>query len=117
LWETHASRVLADAIVRVGQLKHTYVIVGWVPVDDLEVLTQRLRMASKEILIETRPITRTGPDHNVPVALTDSKFLRPFQMLVTTYARPRYGELDPTVLIASLFRSCSGPCSAISARD
>lgn len=103
LWEVHANRVLADAILRFGQLRYTYVITGWVPRDDLEVLSQRLRAASKEILIETVPITRSGHNSNVPVALQSSKFLKPFQMLVNTYARPRYGELDPTILIAITF--------------
>lgn len=102
-WEVHASRTLADAIVRFGRLRHTYVIVGWVPTDDLEVLIQKLRQASKEILIEALPANRAGDKRNVPVALRSSKFLRPFQTLVTTYARPRYGEIDPTWLIALTF--------------
>lgn len=103
LWEAHAGRMLADAILRFGQLKHTYVIVGWVPSADLETLLPRLRAASKEILIETFPTSRSGHDQNVPVALSNNKLLRPFQMLVTTYARPRYGELDPTLLMAFTF--------------
>ena len=103
LWQAHTSRVLADAIVRFGQLRHTYVITGWVPVDKLEVLTQRLKQASKEVLIETLPTSRSGQNQNVPVALTNNRFLRPFQMLVNTYARPRYGEIDPTILIAFTF--------------
>lgn len=103
LWQIHTSRVLSDAIVRFGQLRYTYVITGWVPADDLEDLTQRLRNTSKEILIEALPTTRSGHNSNVPVALTESKFLRPFQLLVNTYARPRYGELDPTILIAVMF--------------
>jgi V/A-type H+-transporting ATPase subunit I len=37
------------------------------------------------------------------VALFNNKYLRPFQMLVNTYARPRYGELDPTILMAFTF--------------
>jgi V/A-type H+-transporting ATPase subunit I len=102
-WQVHTSRVLADAIVRYGQLKHTYVITGWVPVDDLEGLTTRLRAASREILIETLPTTRYGENLNVPVALSNNKYLKPFQMLVNTYARPRYGELDPTLLMAITF--------------
>jgi len=102
-WQVHTSRVLADAIVRYGQLRHTYVITGWVPQDDLEGLTARLRLASKEILIEALPTTRHGENLHVPVALSNNRFLRPFQMLVNTYARPRYGELDPTVLIAITF--------------
>jgi V/A-type H+-transporting ATPase subunit I len=102
-WKSHTSRVLADAIVRFGQLRHTYVVTGWVPADKLEVLTQRLRQASKEILIEALPTTRHGDIRNVPVALPNWPILKPFQMLVTTYSRPHYGELDPTFLVAFTF--------------
>jgi V/A-type H+-transporting ATPase subunit I len=102
-WQAHTSRVLSDAIVRYGQLKHTYVVTGWVPVDDLEDLTTRLKNASREILIETLPTSRSGHNQHVPVALFNNKFLQPFQMLVNMYARPRYGELDPTFLIAITF--------------
>jgi V/A-type H+-transporting ATPase subunit I len=103
LWQVHTSRVLADAIVRYGQLRHTYVATGWVPTDDMEGLTARLRTASKEILIEALPAKRQGENLQVPVALSTNRFLRPFQMLVNTYAHPRYGELDPTILIAITF--------------
>jgi V/A-type H+-transporting ATPase subunit I len=103
LAQAHTSRVLADAIVRFGQLRHTYVITGWVPAEKLQALTQRLRQASREILIEALPTKRFGDNLAVPVALSNNPLLRPFQMLVTTYARPRYGELDPTYLIAFTF--------------
>jgi V/A-type H+-transporting ATPase subunit I len=103
LWQTHTARVLSEAIVRFGQLKHTYVVTGWVPSDRLEELTHRLKQASREILIETLPTSRTGHNQNVPVALLNNRFLKPFQMLVNTYARPRYGELDPTILVAITF--------------
>ena len=102
-WEVHASRTLTEAIGRFGRLQHTYVVLGWVPTEDLEELGARLRQVSKETLLESIPASRTGNKSNVPVALGSSKFLRPFQMLVTTYARPRYGEIDPTWLIALTF--------------
>lgn len=103
LWEVHISRVMADAIVRFGQLRHTYVVVGWVPTTELDNLTTRLKQASKEVLIETIPTTRSGHHSNIPVALTNNKWLRPIQELVTTFGRPSYGELDPTLLIAFSF--------------
>ncbi|HUG34572.1 MAG TPA: V-type ATPase 116kDa subunit family protein [Anaerolineales bacterium] len=102
-WDVHVSRLMADAIVRFGQLRHTYVVVGWVPTSDLQLLTERLKQASKEILIETIPTDRSGHHSHVPVALTKNKWLRPIQDLVTTYGRPSYGELDPTILIAFTF--------------
>jgi V/A-type H+/Na+-transporting ATPase subunit I len=103
LWGVHVSRAMADAIVRFGQLRHTYVVVGWVPTADLDLLTQRLKQASPEILIEAIPTERSGHHTNVPVALTTNKWLRPIQMLVTQYGRPSYGELDPTWLMAITF--------------
>jgi V/A-type H+-transporting ATPase subunit I len=102
-WDVHVSRMMADAIVRFGQLRHTYVVVGWVPTENLEFLTQRLKQASPEILIETIPTERSGHHTNVPVSLTTNRWLRPIQMLVTTYGRPSYGELDPTWLMAITF--------------
>jgi V/A-type H+-transporting ATPase subunit I len=103
LWDVHVSRMMADAIVRFGQLRHTYVVVGWVPTENLESLTTRLKQASPEILIETIPTERSGHHSNVPVALTNNRWLRPIQMLVTTYGRPSYGEFDPTWLMALTF--------------
>ena len=102
-WDVHVSRMMADAIVRFAHLRHTYVVVGWVPTANLEFLTQRLKQASPEILIEAIPTERSGHHSNVPVALTTNRWLRPIQMLVTTYGRPSYGELDPTWLMALSF--------------
>jgi V/A-type H+-transporting ATPase subunit I len=102
-WDVHVSRLISDAIVRFGQLRHTYVVVGWVPTVDMPLLAERLKQASKEILIETIPTERTGHHDNVPVALLNNKWLKPIQELVTTYGRPSYGEFDPTILVALTF--------------
>jgi V/A-type H+-transporting ATPase subunit I len=103
LWEVHVSRLIADAIARFGQLRHTYVVVGWVPSVRLDTLKQLLKQASKEILIEARQIEPAEHSSNVPVSLQNPGFLTPFELLVNTYARPRYEEIDPTVLIAVTF--------------
>jgi len=102
-WDVHVSRLMADAIVRFGQLRNTYVVVGWVPSNDLELLTQQLKQASKEILIEAIPTKRSGHHSNVPVALQNPGILGSFETLTTTYARPRYEEIDPTIIIAFTF--------------
>ncbi len=103
LWDVRASRLLADAILRFGRLRYTYLIVGWVPVSSLDSLKERLKQVSKEILVETYPTKRARGNLEVPVALQHAKILQPFQMLVTTYARPLYGELDPTWIVALTF--------------
>ncbi len=103
LWNVHVSRLTADAIARFGQLRHTYVVVGWVPNVDLGRLIGQLKQASKEILVETTPMQPAERRASVPVALRNPALLRPFEMLVNTYARPRYEEIDPTILVAITF--------------
>jgi V/A-type H+-transporting ATPase subunit I len=104
LWrDVHANRVMADAIARFGQLRHTYIVVGWVPASDIDALIQQLKKVSKEILVEVIPVGLTGHNLNAPVALQNPGFLGAFEMLVNTYARPRYNEIDPTVLISITF--------------
>jgi V/A-type H+-transporting ATPase subunit I len=103
LWSVRTSRLLADAIVRFGRLQYTYLVVGWVLTSHLNDLLQRIRQVSKETLIQTAPLERQDANPAIPVSLNNPKFMRPFQMLVTTYARPNYNELDPTFLIAITF--------------
>lgn len=103
LWDVHISRLTADAMARFGQLRHTYVVVGWVPASELEKLRRRLTQASKEIVIEARSILPSEHRGNVPVSLRNPGFLGAFEFMVNTYARPRYEEFDPTILIAVTF--------------
>lgn len=103
LWEVRASRMMTDAILRYGKMRYTYLIVGWLISAALPEFTRKLRLISKETLLETIPARRDGPIQEVPVSLGNPSFLRPFQMLVTTYAQPRYDEVDPTLLMTLTF--------------
>lgn len=104
LWQVRASKLLADAMARFGRLHYTYLIVGWVPTSRLESLTQQLKQISTNIVIESTPSLQRGSStHNIPVALRNPGMLGAFQGLVTTYARPRYEEIDPTVLMTLTF--------------
>jgi V/A-type H+-transporting ATPase subunit I len=103
LWDVRASRLMADAIMRFGHLRYTYVIVGFIPSDELDSFRQRLKQISKEALLEAFPIRRDDTKQNVPVALQNPKPFRPFQLLTTIYGRPAYGEVDPTPVMAVLF--------------
>jgi V/A-type H+-transporting ATPase subunit I len=103
LWRVRASWMMTEAIAHFGKLHHTYLIVGWVPAARITDLTQRLKQVSEEIIIDTSPARHSSTRQNIPVALADSGILGTFQPLVTTYAQPRYGEIDPTALIALTF--------------
>ena len=103
LWRVRAGRAMAEAMARFGKLRYTYLIVGWVPTFSVNELVQELREASQEILVETNPGKRGHVDRDVPVTLNNPGILQAFQQLVSIYAWPRYGEIDPTVLIALTF--------------
>jgi V/A-type H+/Na+-transporting ATPase subunit I len=104
LWQVRGSKLLADAMARFGKLHYTYLIVGWVPTSKLEALTQQLKQISKNIVIEATPSLQRGSmTHSVPVALENTGMFGAFQTLVTTYARPRYEEIDPTILMTITF--------------
>jgi V/A-type H+-transporting ATPase subunit I len=103
LWKVRCSRMMTAAILHYGKLKYTYIIVGWVYSSQVDSLKAKIKAVSKDALIETRVAPRVKEASEVPIALNNPGLIRPFQMLVKTYAVPKYGELDPTPLVAILF--------------
>jgi V/A-type H+-transporting ATPase subunit I len=103
LWRIRASRMLTEAIARFGKLHYTYLIIGWVPTSRLADLNEQLKRVSDAIFVKATRLGRPGAGQNVPVALHNPGLLSGFEQLTTTYARPRYQELDPTFLIAVTF--------------
>ncbi|HVN53737.1 MAG TPA: V-type ATPase 116kDa subunit family protein [Anaerolineaceae bacterium] len=103
LWKVRASRLLVDAVVHSGKLRYTYFVVGWLPQVRFDRFKQTVKQASQETLIESFPINRSHPDPNVPVSLNNPRLLSPFENLVTTFGRPRYNEIDPTLVMAIMF--------------
>jgi V/A-type H+/Na+-transporting ATPase subunit I len=102
-WSVRGSRMLADAMAHFGKLKYTYLIVGWVPSAKVPGLTEKLKQVSANIIIDTTASKPAEAGSNVPVSLHNPGILGAFEMLVTTFARPRYNEIDPTVLISFTF--------------
>ncbi|NLF01623.1 MAG: hypothetical protein GX601_11670, partial [Anaerolineales bacterium] len=104
LWRVRASHTLADTIARYGRLRYTYLVSGWVPTALVPRLQDSVSRVSDQVVIEVgspRDVGVEGAD--VPVALNNPPFLRAFQGLVTNYGQPRYGELDPTPVLALTF--------------
>lgn len=104
IWQVRAARLLADAMAHYGKLNYTYLVIGWVPTSKVDALSDSLRTASGNIVLDSRPVKRGGHgNQQVPIALQNPGLLSPFEMLTTTYARPRYQEIDPTILITLTF--------------
>jgi V/A-type H+-transporting ATPase subunit I len=102
LWRVRASHTLAQTIAHYGRLRYTYVVEGWTPTVKIPILQERIKRISDEVLIEVAP-PQSRHEAGTPVALEQVSPLKAFQSLVTTYSHPRYGEIDPTPLMAFTF--------------
>jgi V/A-type H+-transporting ATPase subunit I len=102
LWRMRASRTLVETIARYDWLHYNYLVAGWVPALQVDTLKQKVEQVSNQVMIEVSTPQREDEDH-IPVALENPPLLRAFQDLVTNYGHPRYGELDPTSVLALTF--------------
>ena len=102
LWRVRASRTLVETIARYDRLRYTYLVTGWVPASQVDMLKRKVKQVSEKVLAEVSTPRRQG-DVQVPAALDNPPVVRAFQGLVTNYGYPRYGELDPTPMMALTF--------------
>ena len=91
----------AEAPLRFATTEETFITEGWVPEDRADRIQEALeRVTNGRIYIEELEV---DDDTAVPVEYENPSFARPSQMLMDVYARPRYSELDPTLLLAIVF--------------
>lgn len=94
--ELDASSVLACF----GETDMTFVLVGWIPADELDrVINSLQEQVGEAILVQPIPLT---PElrKRAPIILKNPQPARPFESLVNLLALPRYGHIDPTRLMA-----------------
>ena len=76
----------------------SFILVGWIPEEDEEDFTKTLEnIYGIEFTIEKLDDEKK---HLPPVKLKNNKFSKPFEMFVSMYGLPSYGEIDPTVLVS-----------------
>lgn len=102
LWRVRASRTLVETIAGYGRLHYTYLIAGWVPDCRIPALRSKIEQVADQVMIEVVTPRREDEEH-IPVVLDNPYLFRPFEGLVTNYGYPRYGELDPTPVMALTF--------------
>jgi V/A-type H+-transporting ATPase subunit I len=92
----------AEAPLRFAVTDEAFVVEGWVPTEDLETVKHALfRVTGGKIFVTEIPVDYEK--ESVPVEYDNPSFARPSEMLMDLYARPRYRELDPTVMLAVIF--------------
>jgi len=81
--------------------RYTFLLEGWVRKEDVHLLKTTLAHFSHiEVIIRK-------PDKNehtqIPVALSNSRIFKPFELVTELYGLPRYVEIDPTPFLAPFF--------------
>jgi V/A-type H+-transporting ATPase subunit I len=91
-----------EAPLRFATTKQTFVAEGWVPTDKVTAVTNSLiHVAEGKIFVTVLP---TDLEHdNVPVEYNNPDFAKPTQVLMDVYSRPKYTEVDPTLMISIVF--------------
>ena len=80
----------------------TMLITGWIPADKVDALCETvLDITQQRAVIEVRD-PQAGDDAP-PTLMKNPSIFRPFEMLVSAYSTPHYGEIEPTPFIAVLF--------------
>jgi len=92
----------AEAPLRFATTNETFVAEGWVPSASVENLSQALVKATAGKIFVT--VLPTDSEHDiVPVEYNNPSFAKPTQMLMDVYSRPKYSELDPTLMLSIVF--------------
>ncbi|HEY3276126.1 MAG TPA: V-type ATPase 116kDa subunit family protein [Syntrophorhabdaceae bacterium] len=73
---------------------------GWLPADNMAHLEERIREKTGGRYAVRATPPDASSEEEVPVLLRHSRLLRPFEMLVSNYGFPSYGELEPTLFVA-----------------
>ncbi|MBN2508900.1 MAG: ATPase V [Spirochaetales bacterium] len=86
----------------------TILFSGWVPASRQKDMEKAIRDASHSVCAldwqkadEVNHLTEGAV--KAPVKLDNPKALKPFEMLVTNYAVPEYGTIDPTFFVAAAY--------------
>jgi len=91
-----------EAPLRFATTDVTFVAEGWVPRETVADVTKALETVAEGKIF----VTELSIDYEhdaVPVEYDNPSFAKPSQMLMDVYSRPKYTELDPTLMISIVF--------------
>ncbi len=99
--EVHAERVKREAGARSGRTLYTRTFCFWVPDSRREEFIQTVIKASEGRAV--LHLEEAREEEDPPIKLNNPRWARPFEMLTRLFALPKYGKVDPTVIIGPLF--------------
>ncbi len=92
----------AEAPLRFATTEDTFVLDGWVPYDDVEKIEAGLNQATSGKVYVTVDEDEINYE-DVPVEYNNPGITKPAEVLMDLYGRPKYRELDPTIILGIMF--------------
>lgn len=92
----------AEAPLRFATSPNAFIIDGWVPAKKFAELESRLAKSSKG-LVQLVKLEEEVKEEEIPIELDNPDHVKPFELLVDTFATPKYSEIDPSVLLFITF--------------
>ncbi len=96
-----------DAKKYLKKSENAFVTKGWIKKKDIPELQSKLKNKFKTYEIH---FTEPKEDDQVPVALDNHKFVRPFEVITELYSLPNYFEIDPTPILSIFYFVFFGFC-------
>jgi V/A-type H+-transporting ATPase subunit I len=91
----------AEAPLRFATTDQMFVAEGWVPAASVSAITETVMTASgNRAFVSELPV---GAHDVVPVEYNNPSFAKPSQFFMDIYARPKYTEIDPTLMLSIVF--------------
>ncbi|MBP2146343.1 V/A-type H+-transporting ATPase subunit I [Methanofollis sp. W23] len=92
----------AEAPLRFATTDDAFVAEGWVPSEKVEgIIASLTHVTAGKVYVTELEVGDDAKD--VPVEYNNPRFSHPTELLIDVYARPRYDEFDPTLLVSIVF--------------
>ncbi len=92
----------AEAPLRFATSPNAFIIDGWVPSRKYDEIVKELQESTGGLAYVTK-IEEETKEEDIPIELENPVPARPFELLIDTFATPKYREIDPSILIFITF--------------
>jgi V/A-type H+-transporting ATPase subunit I len=93
----------AEAPLRFATTEEAFIVEGWVPKEHTAELLEALRRATSGGKIFITELEIDPEKESVPIEYENPSFSRPTELLMDIHSRPKYLEVDPTVMVSLVF--------------
>ncbi len=88
----------SEAPLKFATSVNAFIIDGWVPSNKFDEIEAELQKSTGGKVYLTR-ISEEVDEKEIPIELENPVAAKPFELLINTFATPRYQEIDPSLFL------------------